>query len=140
GVYDEMLKGQGAEDLELWLRMLYRGHRFEFSRDPLVHYRWRQNSLSNSGVGLMKCVVSVYEKLLTRYELTACQQQWVKSCMPEIRARLDFAFFKDTIAKGNYTDAARHLANANLFYRRPKFTAAQILMKFAPGIVAKAAR
>ena len=139
GAYDESLNGQGGEDLELWLRMLSRGHRFGFTREPLVHYRWRHNSLSRTGVGLMKGVVSVYEKLLAKYELTASQREWIEARMPEMRAQLDFALFKDAVLKGNYADASRYLANANRFYRRPKFAVAQILMNVVPGLVAKVA-
>jgi glycosyltransferase involved in cell wall biosynthesis len=127
GGFDETLQGQGAEDLEMWLRLLRRGVRFAFSREPLAQYRWRHNSLSNTGVGLLRCVVSVYEKLLASYGLTENQRQWVESQLPEMRAQLDFALFKD-------------LAAANRFYRRPKLLAAQVMMKVAPALVAKIAR
>ncbi|MFN0086560.1 MAG: glycosyltransferase family 2 protein, partial [Blastocatellia bacterium] len=133
GGFDEELQGQGAEDFELWLRMLRGGVRFGFSREPLARYRWRQDSLSNTGVGLMRCVISVYEKLLLRYGLDASQRAWVESRMPEMRAQLDLALFKEAMAGGRYADASRHLSAANRFYRRPRMTAAQFVMKFAPG-------
>jgi hypothetical protein len=139
GGFDESLKGQGAEDFEMWLRMLRREVRFAFSREALVQYRWRRDSLSNTGVGLLRCVVSVYEKLLAKYDLNENQRQWVEAQMPEMRAQLDFALFKDAAAKGSYAEAARHLAAANRYYRRPKLAAAQVVMKFAPALVAKIA-
>jgi glycosyltransferase involved in cell wall biosynthesis len=140
GGFDEALQGQGAEDLEMWLRLLWGGVRFRFSREPLVRYRWRHDSLSNTGVGLLRCVVSVYEKLLAKYDLNESQRAWVEAQMPEMRAQLDFALFKDAIAKGHHAEAARRLVAANRFYRRPKLLAAQVMMKFAPALVAKMAR
>ena len=137
GPYDESLQGQGAEDFELWLRMLRHGVRFGFSREPLARYRWRSNSLSNTGVGLLKCVVSVHEKLLAQYGLDEAPRAWVESRLPALRADLAFALFKDALAKRRFDDARRHLAEANAVYRRPKLTAAGLLLRVAPEMVAR---
>lgn len=137
GMFDESLEGTGAEDLELWLRMLQRGYRFKFTIKPLVKYRWRHNSLSNNGVGLLLGVISVYEKFLASELTTEDQRQWIEYRLPELRADLSYARFKDSVAEKRYKEAAGHLANANKFYRRPKLAIAQIAMKFAPGVVAK---
>lgn len=137
GWFDEELQGQGAEDFELWLRMLRRDVRFRFSREALAQYRWRHNSLSNTGVGLMKCVTSVYEKLLSKYELDPSQREWVEARLPEIRAQLDFALFREAMAKRQYADASRHLAAANRYYRRPRLMVAQLAMRVAPDWVGR---
>jgi len=139
GLFDESLEGQGAEDLELWLRMLQRGHRFKFTTRPLTKYRWRHNSLSNTGVELLSCVASVYEKYLAS-ELTAKHNRdWIKSRLPELRAQLSYARFKDAVAKSDFKQAAEHLADANRYYRRPKLTIARIMMRLAPRLVARIA-
>ncbi|MGH9836701.1 MAG: glycosyltransferase family 2 protein [Blastocatellia bacterium] len=137
GMFDESLDGHGGEDFELWLRMLQRGHRFKFTAEPLVKYRWRHNSLSNTGVGLLRGVIAVYEKFLASELTTEDQRQWIESRLPGLRADLNYARFKASVAEKRYQEAAEHLANANEFYRRPKLTIAQIVMKFAPGVVAK---
>ncbi len=134
GPFDEGLQGQGAEDFELWLRMLRRGHRFRFSRESLVRYRWRSNSLSNTGVGLLKCVVSVYEKTLAEYDLDAAQRAWVESQLPEVRAQLDLALFRDALAKRRFPEAAHHLADANRYFRRPKLALAHLALRAVAGI------
>jgi len=139
GLFDESLEGQGAEDLELWLRMLQRGHRFKFTRESLTKYRWRHNSLSNTGIELLSCVTSVYEKFLVS-ELTANHNRdWIKSRLPELRAQLSYARFKNAMAKSDFKQAAEHLADANRYYRRPKLTIARIVMGLAPRLVAKIA-
>src|SRR5262249_39097327 len=122
GLFDESLKGQAAEDLELWLRMLQPGHRFKFTTESLVKYRWRRDSLSNTGIVLLSCLIAVYEKFLSS-ELTAeYNRDWIKSRLPELRAQLDYAQFKDAAARSDFKRAAEHLANANRYYRRPKLT------------------
>ena len=139
GLFDESLKGQGAEDLDLWLRMLQLGHRFKFTSESLAKYRWRQDSLSNTGIGSLSCLISVYEKFLAS-ELTAEDNRvWIKSRLPELRAQLDYAQFKDATARSDFKQAAEHLANANRYYRRPKLMIAQIMMRLAPRLVAKIA-
>jgi hypothetical protein len=139
GLFDESLKGQGAEDLELWLRMLQRGHRFCFTTESLAKYRWRRDSLTNTGIGLLKCVISVYEKFLAS-ELTAdYNRNWIKSRLPELRAQLNYAQFKDAAARRDFKQAADHLANANRFYRRPKLMIARVVLGLAPGLMARIA-
>lgn len=136
GGYDERLAGQGAEDFELWLRMLQRGYRFGFTTEVLALYRWRQNSLSNTGVKILSCVVSVYEKLL-RGELTEEQRQWIERRMPEWRAQLSYAQFKDALAKRNFAEAEQRLAETRRFYRQPKLKLASFALKAAPNLIAR---
>ncbi|MFN0110846.1 MAG: glycosyltransferase family 2 protein [Blastocatellia bacterium] len=135
GGYDESLKGQGAEDFELWLRMLRHGHQFKFTDEVLALYRWRQDSLSNTGVKILSCLISVYEKLL-RGDLTDDQRQWIEARMPEWRAQLSYARFKDALAKDQFAEARKHLTDARQFYRQPKLAILQAAIKIAPQLVA----
>jgi glycosyltransferase involved in cell wall biosynthesis len=136
GGYDETLSGQGAEDFELWLRMLQHGFRFQFTREVLALYRWRQNSLSNTGVKILSCVVSVYEKLL-RGKLTDQQRRWIESRMPEWRAQLSYARFKDALAKRDFVQAEKQLQEARRFYRQPKLALIAAAVKFVPELIAR---
>lgn len=137
GMYDEMLAGQGAEDFELWLRMLQHGHRFGFSTEPLAKYRWRHNSLSNTGVGILSCLVSVYEKLLCTPATTVEESAWIRSQLPELRAQLNYAQFKAALRAARYAEAEQHLASAAEFYRQPKLTVLRAALKLAPTLTAK---
>lgn len=136
GGYDERLQGQGAEDFELWLRMLKAGCRFKFTTEPLAKYRWRHNSLSNTGGSILSCLISVYEKQL-RSELTVSQRKWVEAHLPELHAQLSYARFKEELKMRHYDKALAHLADANRFYRRPKLTLMHAALKLAPQLVAK---
>lgn len=135
GGYDEALEGQGAEDFELWLRMLRHGYRFQFTTEVLALYRWRHDSLSNTGIKILRCVVSVYEKLL-RGELTDDQRRWIEDRMPEWRAQLSYARFKDALSKHNFAEAEQYLAEARQFYRQPKLAALHTAIKIAPQLTA----
>lgn len=139
GLFHESLEGRGAEDFELWLRMLQRGHRFKFTREPLAKYRWRRDSLSNSGDGLLSCVISVYEKFLASELTTEDNREWIKSRLPELRAELNYARFKEAVSKLDFKRAADHLARANSFYRRPKLAIAQAVMRLALRVAPKIA-
>ncbi len=137
GLFDESLDGQGAEDLELWLRMLQRGHRFKFTTESLTKYRWRHDSLSNNGTGLLSCLISVYEKFLLSELTSEDNRVWITSRLPELRAQLSYARFKDAVAGGDFKQAAEHLEYANRYYRRPKLMLARVMMKFSPRLVAR---
>jgi hypothetical protein len=86
----------------------------------------------------MSCEVSVYEKLL-RGELTGDQLQWIEARLPEMRARLSYARFKDEMKKRRFPEAELHLIAAAEFYRQPKLTLLRAAMKVAPQLVAKIA-
>lgn len=138
GGYDESLEGQCAEDFDLWLRMLQRSHQFKFTREPLVKYRWRRDSLSNTGVKILRGEISVYEKLLAG-ELTGAQRQWIEARLPEWRAQLSYARFKDEVRKRRFPEAEHHLIAAAEFYRQPKLALLRAAMKVAPQLVAQLA-
>ena len=116
--------------------MLNHGYRFKFTREVLALYRWRQDSLSNTGIKILSCVVSVYEKLL-RGKLTTDQRNWIEARLPEWRAQLSYARFKDALAKQQFDEARQHLAAARQFYRQPKMALLAIAMKIAPRLVAE---
>jgi glycosyltransferase involved in cell wall biosynthesis len=135
GDFDEGLWSQGAEDLDLWLRILRCGYRFQFTTEPLVKYRWRHNSLSNNGVGMMRSVIHVYEKWIWDERTTPSQRQWIESFLPGLYAQLRLARFKELMRAGNYRDAAPQLELANEYYHSAKLTLLRSVMHLAPGLV-----
>jgi glycosyltransferase involved in cell wall biosynthesis len=135
GIFDEGLEGQGAEDFDLWLRMLQYGYRFKFTAEPLVKYRWRHNSLSNTGVGILRCVISVYEKLIADRRTTPDQRLWIESQLPDLRAQLSLARFKELMKARNYKDAAPQLVRANEYYRSSKLKLMSAALRITPALV-----
>jgi glycosyltransferase involved in cell wall biosynthesis len=135
GGFDEELWEQGAEDLDLWLRILQFGHRFQFTTEPLVKYRWRHDSLSNNGVGMLRSVIHVYEKWIPDKRTTPSQLQWIESFLPGLYAQLNLAQFKALMRAGNYQDAVPQLELANEYYRSAKLSLLRSAMHLAPGLV-----
>ncbi|MCI0337015.1 MAG: glycosyltransferase family 2 protein [Acidobacteria bacterium] len=135
GMFDEGLQGLGAEDFDLWLRILQCGHRFKFTTEPLVKYRWRHNSLSNNSAGILRCTISVYEKFLAEERTLPAQRELIESRLLNIRAQLNLAHFKDLMRARNYKEAAPQLEQANKYYQSAKLKLMQAALHVAPGLV-----
>jgi len=135
GPFDESLEGQGAEDLDLWLRMLQAGMKFIFTTRPLVRYRWRSDSLSSSGLSQLRCLISMYRKFLDAPQTSVDQRDWIASLLPELTAMLDLAEFRETLAKEDYHAAVTALERADRHYDRPKLKLLLAGLKLAPRAV-----
>jgi glycosyltransferase involved in cell wall biosynthesis len=134
GMYDENM-GPGSEDFDLCLRMLQGGHRFIFTTEPLVKYRWRHDSLSNNGIGIYSSVISVYEKFYVDERTTPEQRQWIKSYLFDLHAELNLARFKELIKARKYEEAGTQLALANQHYRSLRLKLMQGALQIMPHLV-----
>jgi hypothetical protein len=74
-----------------------------------------------------------------RSELTGEQREWIEAHLPELRAQLSYACFKDELRKRRFIEAEKHLADAADFYRQPKLALLRATMKVAPQLVARIA-
>jgi len=73
GCFDESLTF--GEDLDLWLRMLRAGSRFDFTERPLYRYRQRPGALSSRfEMPHLKALIRIYDKLLADPNLTSSQR------------------------------------------------------------------
>lgn len=137
GNFDEHLGA--SEDLDMWLRMLRHGCRFGFTREPLVKYRWRADSLSNNSEQLLKNLDRVYRKWLDDPATTAAQKRLIETQLREADAMRNWSLYRAKLQQREYADAARHLALANAHYRKLKLTLVQWGLRLAPALVAKLA-
>ncbi len=135
GYYDATLGA--SEDFDLWLRMLRQGCRFGFTREPLVKYRWRADSLSNNSHTLLSNLSKVYHKWLREPGVTAEQRALIDGQLRDAEAMLNWYRYRQTLQAGDYAQAAQHLALANAHYRKLKLTLVQMGLRVAPGLVAK---
>ncbi len=134
GMFDENMPSS-AEDFDLWLRMLQSGYRFAFITEPLVKYRWRQNSLSNNGVGMLRSVISVYEKLYTDERRTTGQRRLIEANLADLRPQLNFALFRQYLRDRNYGEATSQLAAATEQHQSLKRRALLAAMYIIPGMI-----
>ena len=137
GFYDEELGA--SEDFDLWLRMLRHGYRFGFTREPLVKYRWRADSLSNNSDKLLNNLSKVYHKWLRDPAITAEQRALIEAQLRDADAMLNWSLYRAKLKSGDYQAAAQHLALANAHYRKLKLSLVQIGLRVAPSLVAKLA-
>lgn len=135
GYYDEELGA--SEDFDLWLRMLRQGCRFSFTREPLVKYRWRADSLSNNSDKLLNNLSKVYHKWLRDPAITAEQRALIEAQLRDADAMLNWSLYREKLQTGDYHQAAQHLALANAHYRKLKLSLVQIGLRVAPSLVAK---
>jgi glycosyltransferase involved in cell wall biosynthesis len=135
GMFDE---GLGAsEDFDLWLRMLRGGCRFGFTREPLVKYRWRADSLSNNGVSLMRNLTRAYQKWLNDPLTTPEQRRMIEKQLRDADALLHWSLYREKLQARQFNEASQHLALANAHYRKLKLTLVQMGLRVAPGLVAR---
>jgi glycosyltransferase involved in cell wall biosynthesis len=137
GGFDEELGA--SEDLDLWLRMLRHGCRFGFTREPLVKYRWRVDSLSNNSEQLLRNLGKVYQKWLNDPATTPAQRALIETQLCEAEALRNWSLYRAKLQARQFDEAAEHLALANAHYRRLKLTLVQWGLRIAPGLVAKLA-
>lgn len=135
GEYDEAL--QAAEDFDLWLRMLHAGCRFAFTRQPLIKYRWRSDSLSNTSEKLLTNLNTVYRKWLDNPVTTTEQRAFIEAQMCDADAMLNWSLYRGKLRTREFDEAARHLALANAHYRKLKLSLVQLGLRVAPNLVAR---
>jgi glycosyltransferase involved in cell wall biosynthesis len=130
GAFDETLTA--VEDFDLWLRMSQRGHKFQFTAEPLVHYRRRDGCLSQGETFTLHNYIKVLEKILVAPETTAQQRELVASEKAKIAAKLDLALGKQLILRKEFRAAAAHLRLANASFRSAKLAMVTIALEVAP--------
>lgn len=135
GYYDEEL-GM-SEDFDLWLRMLQHGCRFGFTREPLVKYRWRVDSLSHNTNTLQNNQRKVYHKWLRAPGVSVEHRALINTQLRDVDAMLNWSLYREKLQAGQYREAARHLALANAHYRKLKLTLVQMGLRIAPRVVAR---
>lgn len=107
GLYDEAFRCE--EDLDLWLRILKADPpgRIGYTREPLVHYRLRQNSLT-SDAGHQRALVNVLEKAGRVLNLTAAERDCLDRRLALNRFDLATVEGRQAIVNGRWNDAIRN--------------------------------
>lgn len=135
GGYDESLRA--SEDFDLWLRLLQRGARFDYAEEPLVKYRFRSDSLSNTGITHYQNRMKVFEKVLAATDLTASQRAIAEREFTESEATLNWHLYRDKLQAREYAEAAEYLALANAHHHKLKWSLVQMGLKIAPQFTAR---
>jgi len=128
-----------AEDLELWLRILERGHRFTCTSEPLVKYRLRHDSLS-SNTGSIRGTIALFERYLQMEGTTIAQRQKIEEYIAGLRAQMNLTRFKELMQTQNYKEATAQLEQAINYYGSFKLRLIHAAICLVPGLVKRWAK
>lgn len=126
-----------TQDFDLWFRLAKNGVKISYQTKVLVKYRVRPNNLSGSSVNRCKRNIRALEIIDGKYELTAKEKAVWKSQMLLCEAELELECGKLCLVQGDFPNAQKHFTKANKFFRKPKLSLINGLMRFSPKLTLK---
>jgi len=131
GAFDESMRR--CEDLDLWLRMCYRGARIDYRRNPQVFHRVR-NGLAADRELMKQAHVAVYRKALSVLPVTAAERRMIEDCIRQIEAALQVERAKRLLLQKHYAEALTAARQANMTLNSWKLRVAMTGMRHLPGL------
>ncbi len=133
GLFDVDLRG--AEDIDMWMRMLKTGSKFAYHQQPLVRYRQRQSSLSDDKVELIRSALVVYEKFAASPSLTPEERSWCAQAIDKHNALMKMFVGRKALYAGNTAQAITLLSSANEVLHNNRLRAMIWALKRVPRLV-----
>jgi len=120
------------QDFDLWVRLAKNGARIGYQSDVLLKYRVRSDSLSGTNVERSERNISGLEVLRRKYDFDVEELEVWENQMALHRAELELERGKLCLVQGDFANAKAHIAEANKFYKKPKLSMINLLMRFSP--------
>jgi hypothetical protein len=124
-----------SEDFDLWLRMAHRGVNMAYHETILGEHTLREEGLSGDRDALREAQIAVYDKLLSKLDLSSEESSLLRTEITRCEAILELDKGKDHLISRRYSAAAVAIRQANTFYRRPNLRATLILLAIVPWAV-----
>ncbi len=121
-----------TQDFDLWFRLAKNGVKIAYQTKILLKYRVRPNNLSGTSVDRCRRNIRALEIIDGKYELTAKEKAVWKNQMLLCEAELELECGKLCLVQGDFSDAQTHFTKANKFFRKPKLSLINGLMRFSP--------
>jgi glycosyltransferase involved in cell wall biosynthesis len=102
----------GADDHDLWLRLVQAGWEVAVTREPLAAYRVHPEAMSRDRAGMMTANLAVYDRLLARGGLTPSQRRDARRRVRHYRAVLAGWHVRRAWSAGRRAEAVRVAAAA----------------------------
>jgi GT2 family glycosyltransferase len=134
GLFDEQLKR--CEDFDLWLRMAHQGVKMTFTRDVQICHRL-SNGLAASHELMKRARIQVCQKVLSNLPLTEEQSRIARRKIADIQAELELELAKQALLAGEFEAALRAARKAGSAAPHWKLHAAQVGLRFFPGLFQK---
>ena len=131
GMFEEDRAMIGADDFDLWLRIVKQGRAIKYHRRPLVHHRSWKGQLSSDLVLFHRSIIRVLAKVESM-QLTSEQKKILESRQIYYRAMLNLFEGKAALFKGETEKACQCLTDANVFLKSRKVSLVIFLLHVAP--------
>ena len=135
GAFDVELRR--AQDFDLWFRLAKNNVRIGYQTQILLKYRVRPGNLTGNNVDRAARNISVMNRLREKYELNERETEAWKKQFAAFEAELELEKGKMCLAGGDFPAARAHLAAANKFYRKPKLSLINWLLRLSPALTAR---
>ncbi|MEO8563675.1 MAG: glycosyltransferase [bacterium] len=135
GLFDETLRR--SEDFDLWLRIAYRGGRFDTSSHVLGQYRRNGTGTSSNEEVMADSVIAVLDKCERTLSLTPREREAIEQARRQQRATKQLIEGKRAITEGDYQRARQALRAANSVMHSRKLTLVVHGLSIAPVLVAR---
>lgn len=120
------------QDFDLWFRLAKNKVRIGYQTKVLINYRVRPNSLSGTNVERSERNIRALNVIKNKYELDERENPMWEKQMAMCEAELELERGKLCLVQRDFSNAQTHFAKANEFYRKPKLSAINWLMRFSP--------
>jgi glycosyltransferase involved in cell wall biosynthesis len=130
GLFDETLRR--CEDYDLWLRIVSGGGRIIYHTKVLGRYRSRAGSLSSDELAMNRALLSVYQKVRKRTDLSERLRSVLEALIARTQARVDLEVGKQLLSAGDFERAKEFLTRAHDFSHGLKLKLAIIGLQLAP--------
>lgn len=132
GVFDVELPR--AQDFDLWFRLARNGVKIAYQTKVLLKYRVRPNNLSGTSVERCRRNIRALEIIDGKYRLNEIEKAVWEKQMMWCEAELELEHGKFCLVQGDFSNAKTHLLKANKFFRKPKLSFINWLMRFSPNL------
>jgi len=120
-----------AQDFDLWFRLAKCGARIGYQHKILLKYRVRPDNLSGSSIKRSERNVTALE-IIKKYDFNEREKEVWEKQMAFCKAELELEKGKFCLVNGEFSEAQKHITEANKFFRKPKLAAINLLIRISP--------
>lgn len=133
GLFDETLRPQGCEDVDMWLRLAQEGAKIAFQGKVLFLRRVHGKAATSNEEKMVMSLLSVLTKV-DRAQLSSAGLESLDKQLIQARGELGFMQWRKHLFEGDAAAAKEDLTAAHAFFRSPKLALALLGLRFAPRV------
>lgn len=121
-----------TQDFDLWFRLARNNVKIAYQTKVLLKYCVRSDNLSGNSIDRCKRNIRALDIIDGKYELNEKEKAVWKEQMLLCEAELELELGKFCLIQEDFSNARTHFNKANEFFRKPKLSAINWLMRFSP--------